>query len=143
MITTNSKNISGETEDVDYAKSTDITYLNAEKDENIFSDSFVSDYANNNPKSDNYLEINRDFLGSTNNFKILLTNVYYTPEIKRNLISDSSLIKDKDSYKVVFNLINNISYSIYNDTGKRISSIPANDSNTYRIWIIQHPPTLT
>eukprot|EP00833_Pecoramyces_ruminatium_P010631 jgi/Orpsp1_1/1184663/evm.model.c7180000090451.1 len=145
-----------------------------EKDETIFPDSFISDYANNDTNKD--LQINSienqpeeknfisksskklscwildsgasihttndknllinirkcseqislpngkiikstligNFIGSINGYKISLLDVHYTPDIKRNLISISSLIKNR--YKVVFSYFNNQPYSIiYNE----------------------------
>eukprot|EP00833_Pecoramyces_ruminatium_P006363 jgi/Orpsp1_1/1180395/evm.model.c7180000073227.1 len=80
-----------------------------------------------------------NFIGSINGYKISLLDVHYTPDIKRNLISISSLIKNR--YKVVFSYFNNQPYSIiYNEIGKRILTMPANESNTYKIWINQYLP---
>jgi len=77
-----------------------------------------------------------DLNGYINNDKITLKNVFYTPEIKRNLISISSLTKN--NYKIVFNNNNNISYAIiYDNKGKVIQSAQSDQSNTYKIWILK------
>eukprot|EP00833_Pecoramyces_ruminatium_P011250 jgi/Orpsp1_1/1185282/evm.model.c7180000093072.1 len=78
-----------------------------------------------------------DLNGHINNNKIILKNVYYTPLIKRNLISISSLTME--NYKIVFNNNNNSSYAIiYDNNGNRIQSIKSDTSNTYKIYILKY-----
>jgi len=74
-----------------------------------------------------------DFSGSLNDNDFCLSNVYFVPDISKNLISINSLINC--NYKVVFTNINNASYSIiYNPSGRRICSTAVGNSNIYKIW---------
>ncbi len=79
-----------------------------------------------------------NFTGLINNNKITLTNVYFAPDIRKNLISISSLLNN--NFKVVFSNIKNIPFAlIYNEHGKRIYKADADGSNTYKIYLTTHP----
>eukprot|EP00833_Pecoramyces_ruminatium_P004671 jgi/Orpsp1_1/1178703/evm.model.c7180000066417.1 len=75
-----------------------------------------------------------NFIGYLNNNKIVLNEVYYVPNINKNIISVSKLIQQ--SYKVIFfNHKNKSCSSIYDQHGQRIINIFPNNQNIFTVWI--------
>jgi len=75
-----------------------------------------------------------DFIGYLNNIKFILNDVFYVPELNKNIISVSKLTQQ--SYKVVFFTYNDKPCSsIYDKNGKRITNITSNIQNIYILWL--------
>ncbi len=75
-----------------------------------------------------------DFTGFINNNKFILKNVYYSPHIKKNLISINSLIKE--NYKVIFNNSHGTPMAIlYDAFGNKITTMKPSNTNTFIIYI--------
>jgi hypothetical protein len=67
-----------------------------------------------------------DFTGYLNNNKFSLNDVFYVPNINKNIVSVSKLTQQ--FYKIVFFNHNNKPYSsIYNENGKKISNVYSNN----------------
>jgi len=74
------------------------------------------------------------FTGFINDNKISLKNVYYVPDITKNIISVTQLIKQH--CKIIFLNHNNKMYcTIYNQHGNRIVNIYPNNQNIFNIWM--------
>jgi hypothetical protein len=68
-----------------------------------------------------------------NDNKITLKNIYYVPNIAKNIISVTQLIKQH--YKIIFFNHNNKMYcTIYNQHLSRIVNIYPNNQNIFNIW---------
>ena len=86
-----------------------------------------------------------NYVGYINNTKIILKNILYIPEFKKNIISISKLIEQK--YKLIFNNNNDKpQLTLYSPEQKRIISVNANQiNNTFQIWttskLINKQPT--
>ena len=76
-----------------------------------------------------------------NNNKVILKDVLYIQNFKRNIITISKLIEQK--YKFVFNINNGKPQTlIYSPKGKRISTIYSNENNnTFQLWLSNNPTT--
>lgn len=83
-----------------------------------------------------YSSYKGDFESFVNNNKILLKNVLYIANFKRNLISISKLIEQ--NYKITFQQKNKQPFLVmYNSSGKIITYIKENkNSNTFKLWIL-------
>ena len=90
--------------------------------------------ANGNKITINHFGI---FTGYINNYKFTLKKVYYSKEIKRNIISLNQLIQQ--NYKVIFNNNNNPQAIIYDNDGNRIYHSYTNNNNTFSIFISKYP----
>jgi len=74
------------------------------------------------------------FTGYVNNNEIKLNKVFYVPNITKNIISLSELIKH--NYKVVFlNHYNKVFASLFDQHGNKITNIPSDKHNIFQIWL--------
>jgi len=78
------------------------------------------------------------FKGYINDYEIIINDVYFSPNIDKNLLSIGKLIKQ--NYKLIFNSNQNKPYvSIYDKYQNKIIDIFSNSSNTFKIWISTQP----
>jgi len=73
------------------------------------------------------------FMEYINKKKIILRNVLYVPEFKRNLMSIKNLCEDK--YKVIFYNYNNKNLvSVYDENKNKIFKTKSNKTKIYKVW---------
>jgi len=78
------------------------------------------------------------FKGYINNQEIIIKDVYYSPNIKKNLLSLGKLTQQ--NYKIIFNIHHNKSYAtIFDKHQNKIVNILSDTNNTFKIWVSTQP----